>query len=403
MQHHLNSLVTERESVRPRLRFSDVVEAEFRRLHAEGNYSRIRTILVTTAALLLMTLIAGVVENSLSWPTAAYVLGITLPALMAALVCTYKEGAHTAYHALLAVTAFLLGLVCTSVVIRGSLHGAPYYFAAQVAYIFLVWLGLGLRFGQAAVTAVTLSLIYSWGMLTWDFSPQEAAFSGLTLLAVNIIAAYCCYQLESALRRAFLESQRLNALAGRDGLTGLYNRRRFDEHIESVWRKSRRDQDQLALFMVDIDYFKPFNDFYGHQAGDDALKHVAEVIAEVTAQVAQRPLDSAARYGGEEFALVLDNPDLDHVRAAAEQLRAGVEELHIPHAASSAASWLTVSVGVAIVVPGGERSLAGAIQLADEALYQAKEEGRNRVLVKESRSTHIQTGRFRASRYQATA
>lgn len=402
MQHHLNSLVTERETVRVRLRFSDVVETEFRRLHAEGNYGRIRTILITAAALILVSLIVGVVENSLSWPTAAYMLGITLPALMATLVCTYKEGAHAAYQTLLALTAFLLGLMCTSVVIRGSMHGAPYYFAAQVAYIFLVWLVLGLRFSQAAVTALTLSLIYGWGMLRWDFVPREAAFSGLTLLAVNIIGAYCCYQLESALRQAFLESQRLNALAGRDGLTSLYNRRRFDEHIESLWRKSRRDQDQLALVMVDIDHFKPFNDFYGHQAGDDALKRVAEVIAEVTAQVAQRPLDSAARYGGEEFALVLDNPDLDHVRAAAEQLRAGVEELRIPHAASSTCSWLTVSVGVAIVIPGGERSLAGAIQLADEALYQAKEEGRNRVVVKESRSAHIQTGRFRASRYQAT-
>src|SRR5690606_14482663 len=132
---------------------------------------------------------------------------------------------------------------------------------------------------------------------------------------------------------------------------------------------------------------------------DDALRLVADVIA----LHAQRPLDFAARFGGEEFALLLYGPANEQGRELPEELRRTVEELRIPHAESTTSAYLTVSVGVAIISPGTDRSLPGAIQIADEALYQAKEEGRNRVVVKESRNAHIQTGRFRASRLKASA
>ncbi len=394
---HLSSLVTERRPGDFRLRFSRFVEGEFRRVYAESNYPKTRPILVIGAATIFMALIFAVMHDNLSWQTAAFMLGVLLPTLMATLVMSYKEGSHGAYQILLALTAFWIGLVCTSITVRASLAGAPYYFGAEVAWIFLVWLVLGLHFWSAVLIAVAISMIYLWGMLTWQFPLQEVVFSALTLLAVNVIGAYCCFQLESAVRRAFLESRMLNDLAERDGLTGLYNRRRYDKDVEKLWRQSRRDQSQLTLLLVDIDHFKGFNDLYGHQAGDDALKRVAEVIA----MCAQRPLDFAARFGGEEFALVLYGPAQDFGREIPEMLRRSVEELKIPHAESTTSPWLTVSVGVAIVSPGNERSLAGAIQLADEALYQAKEEGRNRVVVKESKSAHIQTGRFRAARMQA--
>lgn len=398
MTQHLNSLVTERRPGAFRLRFGQFVEGEFRRVYAESNYPKTRPILVFGAAAIFMALIFAVMHDNLSWQTAAFMLGVLLPTLMAALVMSYKEGSHGSYQILLALTALWIGLVCTSITVRASLGGAPYYFGAEVAWIFLVWLVLGLHFWNAALIAVTISTIYAWGMLTWQFPLAEVIFSGLTLLAVNVIGAYCCFKLESAVRRAFLESRMLNDLAERDGLTGLYNRRRYDKDVERLWRQSRRDQSQLTLLLVDIDHFKGFNDLYGHQAGDDALKRVAEVIA----MCAQRPLDFAARFGGEEFALVLYGPAQDFGREIPEMLRRSVEELKVPHAESTTSAWLTVSVGVAIVSPGNERSLAGAIQLADEALYQAKEEGRNRVVVKESKSAHIQTGRFRAARKQAS-
>ena len=229
---------------------------------------------------------------------------------MATLLQTYKEGSYRRSQALLALTMFLLGLICISMSLRGSLSGAAYHFAATVAWVFMVWVVLGLQFRYAAATAVALSCSYMWGQLTWDFPLNELYFSAIGLLTVNIIGGYCCYQLESAVRQAFHESRLLNELAERDGLTRLYNRRRFDHNVERLWRQSRRDQSQLTLMMVDIDHFKAYNDCYGHQAGDDALVRVAEVIS----GCAQRPLDFAARYGGEEFAVVLYGPVHDHGR-----------------------------------------------------------------------------------------
>lgn len=381
------------------LNFNQFVEGEFRRVYAEASYAKTRLMLVIAASIIFVSLIAAVMRDNLSWQTATFLLGVTLPLIMATMVVSYKEGSHEAFQALLALTAFCIGLICTSITARASLHGAPYYFGAQVAWIFMIWFVLSLRFRYAAAVAWLLSFAYAWGTLRWQFPLAEVLFSSVLLLGVNIIGGYCCYKMEAAVRRAFVESRMLNDLAERDGLTGLYNRRRYDKDVEKLWRQSRRDQSQLTLLLVDIDHFKAFNDLYGHQAGDDALKRVADVIA----GSAQRPLDFAARFGGEEFAVVLYGPAQDFGREIPETLRRNVEQLQIPHAESTTGPWLTVSVGVAIVSPGTERSLAGAIQLADEALYQAKEDGRNRVVVRESRNAHIQTGRFRAARAQARA
>ena len=152
-----------------------------------------------------------------------------------------------------------------------------------------------------------------------------------------------------------------------------------------------------TLFMIDIDHFKSFNDHYGHQAGDDALKAVANVIQ----MSAQRPLDFAARFGGDEFALILYGPEDEYGRELPEQIRKAVRKREIHHEASPTDEYLTVSIGVAMVMPDAERSMAGAIQMADEALYQAKEEGRNRVVVAKSSGHEFSTGRFRTGQFRA--
>jgi diguanylate cyclase (GGDEF)-like protein len=147
----------------------------------------------------------------------------------------------------------------------------------------------------------------------------------------------------------------------------------------------------IGIVFVDIDYFKIYNDLYGHQAGDDCLKKVAGSIA----HCAKRPFDFAARYGGEEFVLVLYGPPDDYARSLPEQIRRDVLDLAIPHAGSTCALHVTVSVGVALARATSSRSLAGAIQTADEALYQAKREGRNRVVFKDSDDSEIETGNFK--------
>lgn len=397
-EKHLSSLVGEhRRRGLSRLRFSGFVEDEFRRHYARLNYPKVRPLLVIAAIAVILFTVVGIYERDISVLTATFGLAVMLPLLMAALVASYQPERHHLYQPLLAAGVLCIGLIVTSLTLRASLHGTPYYFGAQVAWIFTVWLILGLHFWYAAATSLVISAAYGWGLVHWDFGYREALFEGVMLAGVNGIGALCCFQLEVTTREAFRDKRILEDLAERDGLTGLYNRRAYNAYMERIWRQSRREQSQLTLMLIDIDDFKAFNDLYGHQAGDDALKRVAEVIA----MGAQRPLDFAARYGGEEFVLVLYGLANDFGRDLPDQIRERVEALGIPHAESSVGGFLTVSVGVGIVTPGAERSLAGAIQMADEALYQAKEEGRNRVVVKESRLTHIETGRFRAARRAA--
>ncbi len=222
---------------------------------------------------------------------------------------------------------------------------------------------------------------------------NELYYMTAMLGAAAVIGGIATYNLEHALRTNFLETRLLNELAERDGLTGLYNRRIFDDYIGRVWRQSRREDVALEIMFIDIDYFKIYNDLYGHQAGDDCLKKVASTIA----RCAKRPFDFLARYGGEEFVLVLYGPPDDYARALPEQIRADVLDLLIPHAGSIAAKHVTVSVGVALARAGSTRSLNGAIQTADEALYQAKREGRNRVIFKDTNDSEVETGNFRVA------
>jgi diguanylate cyclase (GGDEF)-like protein len=186
----------------------------------------------------------------------------------------------------------------------------------------------------------------------------------------------------------------LEDLALRDGLTGICNRRRFDERMREFWRQALRDRKPLALLMIDIDCFKPFNDRYGHQAGDEVLKSVAAVLH----RAARRPLDIAARYGGEEFAVALFEPTREYAASLGARILEDVRLLGIPNAGSTVDRVVTVSVGLAYILPAEGRSVDGFIQLADEALYAAKASGRNRLHVLEAEYAQLQTGLFRANR-----
>jgi diguanylate cyclase (GGDEF)-like protein len=171
--------------------------------------------------------------------------------------------------------------------------------------------------------------------------------------------------------------EQLTRLATTDGLTGLANRRRFDEVLAHECARHARSGAELSLILIDIDHFKAYNDAYGHVSGDDCLRQVARVIGGGVV----RSVDLAARYGGEEFVCIL--PDTDHAGAfgVAEKIRRGIFELAIPHSASSAGGVVSVSIGVATMRLRGERGQAGVgiVALADRQLYRAKSDGRNRV------------------------
>lgn len=167
----------------------------------------------------------------------------------------------------------------------------------------------------------------------------------------------------------------LRRMAFVDGLTGVANRRYFDERMELEWRRSRRSGHAVSLVMVDVDYFKFFNDTYGHQAGDSCLQQVAVGIR----RALSRPHDLVARYGGEEFACLLPETALAGALTLGNMIEASVRELRLTHAASAVAPVVTVSIGVASVVPAQDTDLASLLQQADQCLYQAKRSGRARV------------------------
>lgn len=177
-------------------------------------------------------------------------------------------------------------------------------------------------------------------------------------------------------RDIYAAHRKLREISSLDGLTCIPNRRHFDDMLATEWKRCQRSNSPLSIALVDVDYFKQFNDTYGHQAGDACLKTVASALQEGLFRVE----DSVARYGGEEFAAVLPGTDQDGAHAVAERMRLAIRELCIPHE-KGIAGLVSCSFGVASVIPSGESSAAGLLALADAALYQAKQRGRNRVQI----------------------
>ena len=179
----------------------------------------------------------------------------------------------------------------------------------------------------------------------------------------------------AALQRQLESSNReLQRISCQDGLTGIFNRRHFDSYIEQEWARAVREGSNISLVLADIDYFKAYNDHYGHQAGDECLKVVARVFRESL----QRPADFAARYGGEEFVVILPKTDPEGAEVLAESMRARVDRLNLRHDFSRVTDHVTISLGVATVRPNPKIRPQELIGLADRALYEAKQKGRNR-------------------------
>jgi len=167
----------------------------------------------------------------------------------------------------------------------------------------------------------------------------------------------------------------LQRMTNQDGMTALANRRYFDEYVNAEWKRGQRVQTPLSLLMVDVDDFKKYNDTYGHVAGDEVLRRVARAIRECC----ERPGDLAARFGGEEFVVVLPSTSPTGARLLGENLRRSVEKLAIPHEKGTHDGRVTTSIGVATIVPVLDKSPTWLIERADQALYNAKHQGKNRV------------------------
>lgn len=218
-----------------------------------------------------------------------------------------------------------------------------------------------------------------WGVFSVEECSQPRTWQTQEIELLEQIALQLAIAIKQAELYRALETanQQLKELAVIDSLTGIANRRKFDEYIEAEWKRLAREQGMLCLILCDIDYFKLYNDTYGHQKGDRCLQKVAQAIKKTI----KRPADLTARYGGEEIAIVLPNTSLEGAEKLARDVCRRIKALQIPHINSGADMYVTLSLGVAGCVPQLNSSAADLITLADENLYKAKEQGRNRVVV----------------------
>jgi diguanylate cyclase (GGDEF)-like protein/PAS domain S-box-containing protein len=181
-------------------------------------------------------------------------------------------------------------------------------------------------------------------------------------------------RIQTALEEA---NRKLQHLANIDGLTQIANRRSFDETLNREWCRATREQQPLSLILCDVDYFKAYNDYYGHLQGDECLIQVAQAIS----QVVKRPSDLVARYGGEEFVVILPNTEGSGALKIAQLIQDQIRQLQSPHVKSDVSPYITLSLGISSIIPSGMTSSEQLVNAADRALYQAKQQGRNQIIV----------------------
>lgn len=286
----------------------------------------------------------------------------------------------------LALIFLLLVYILLQIQIDGNISQRQSFFL-QIAIdivgaTFFVILLIGSYIRRTIVTPVAQLVRHAEQVAAGNYAARSdiQARNELAALAAGFNEMSAAIERDITLRKrteaSLLQATReLEALAHVDGLTNIPNRRYFDEKLENEWRRAQRAQQPLAVLMVDIDFFKGYNDHYGHGAGDECLKKVAATLA----QALVRPADLIARYGGEEFIALLPDTDAKGAHLAAERLRSQVEALALPHAHSQAAPHVTVSIGCACALPASHGLPLALLEAADRMLYQAKTQGRNRV------------------------
>lgn len=280
------------------------------------------------------------------------------------------------------VPLFLVALVIAvggllTIMYTAHVHDVRYRFDGLMLITMYIYFLSGMRFRLAAGVSLLVTVIYLIGESFTPFPGYQLMENGVYLLSANIIGMVGCYSLEHALRESFLNTLELEDHAQRDGLTGIPNRRYLESEMQRLWKQAQRENKSVAVAFVDIDFFKSYNDTHGHLAGDDCLKTVAQTLA----RQARRPLDVTARYGGEEFVIFwYDLIEPYDLFALADQAREAVQERAIPHRGESIGGVVTVSVGYAEFVPTQWASFESLLEKADQAMYAAKQSGRNKTV-----------------------
>jgi diguanylate cyclase (GGDEF)-like protein len=376
----------------PDLRFSPVLEKDFQAFQLDRARSRVRFFQLATC-LLCLAIAAHLIflDGSRVRDVLAGWLGLAIPTTLFLVWASWGRFYDRLYVPVGRVALPLLG-IASAVGVAGRViagHPDPFYFLTSYS-IALFFLG-GQRFREALVANALMIAAHGIALTCMGESAGSVLYYVSVLTITAAVGAFGYSGVERQLRTSFLERGLMSEMAARDGMTGLKNRGAFDDHFPRMWQQGLRDRRSLALLLIDVDHFKAYNDRYGHQAGDQALRRVAQVVQ----SFARRPLDMAARYGGEEFVLALFDMTGEYVQEIAEELRKAILALQIPHEDSPTFPFVTASVGISVVRPKIGRSPEGAVQLADESLYSAKHGGRNCVKMVDSDYMLFTTGSFR--------
>jgi diguanylate cyclase (GGDEF)-like protein len=362
------------------LRFAAPLEVEYTTAHLQRVRLRVRIWFSLIVMVSLAFTIDQVRREGIWSPNSIAHWAVLLPCTGALVGLAWGPGYERFYLPAARVLVTLFGALIASFVAISVARGQDELLSALTVNLVAVFFFAGLMFRQAIFTSVVMMGAFAATALAIGLAHAMLLKSMVIMMLTSVVAALVYWDVEQSYRRNFLEDALIGELVARDGLTGLMNRRAFDEHLLRVWQHAQRDQRLIAVLMIDIDFFKRYNDDFGHQDGDLALRSVAGAIQ----GFARRPLDMAARYGGEEFAVILYDLALPYVEDTAERLRACVQSLPVRVQGEGAGlrRQVTVSVGVGVAAPIVGRTPQGAVQLADEALYEAKQAGRNQVVVK---------------------
>ncbi|MFI8126222.1 GGDEF domain-containing protein [Acinetobacter sp. ABJ-A23_2] len=260
------------------------------------------------------------------------------------------------------------------------------FHAAMMYAIVIIYGAVGMRFYTAIIAGWVGGLVgilvstYVKGDIDWTFLNRTYTFS--SFLGMTLAYATDRQHRENYLQNCMIElnrielmqqAQQLSLLSQQDALTGLANRRYLDETLDNEWRRALRHETPLTIMMVDIDFFKPYNDTLGHLKGDQCLKDIATAISSIAA----RSGDLVARYGGEEFLLLFPMTNAQQAQIQVERLMNAIKKIAIIHPCSNVSPYVTISVGVATTIPRLNDSISAFVSRADHALYQAKTNGRN--------------------------
>jgi diguanylate cyclase (GGDEF)-like protein len=377
----------------PDLRFAPDLEAMFQAFHLQRARTRVRFFQLALGLLAILAAVKLTVLEGMSLAAVATGwLGLVIPASLALAAASWSRLYERLYLPAARVLIPLIATVAALGVADRRIAGHPDPFCFLTTFSMAVFFLGGQLFREALLANALMVGALAVALAHAGWPAPQVIFYTTELVITSAVGAFIYRGIERQQRTSFLEGHLLRERVARDGLTGLKNRGAFDDDYPRLWQQAMRDRRSLALLLIDVDHFKPYNDRYGHQAGDRALRLVAQVVQ----RCARRPLDIAARYGGEEFLVVLYDLGAEHVREIAEQLRESIQALGIQHD-DSPATVVTASIGVSIVSPRPGSSHEGAVQLADEALYAAKRGGRNGVRLVDCYGVNYSTGAFRRS------